>query len=101
VAKHLARHFTFGRSRVLTPVLSVWIFFRGFPTPSHRGMYDITDEANAGSVSASQYLPISFRTHPHRTHPESSRQCGSKGSGKSQQPAPLRGEMKNVSFFDY
>ncbi|KAH0819485.1 hypothetical protein GEV33_003306 [Tenebrio molitor] len=30
VAKRLARHFTFGRSRVLTPVLpdQVWVFFR-------------------------------------------------------------------------
>jgi hypothetical protein len=78
VAKRLARHFTFGRSRVLTPVPpdQVWVFFRGFPTPSHRGMSHITDKANAGSVSTSQYLPPSFRTHPHRTHPESSRQCG-------------------------
>jgi hypothetical protein len=40
VAKRLARHFAFGRSRVLTPVPPdlVWVFFRGFPTPSHRGM---------------------------------------------------------------
>jgi hypothetical protein len=78
VAKRLARHFTFGRSRVLTPVPpdQVWVFFRGFPTPSHRGMSHITDKANAGPVSTSQYLPPSFRTHPHRTHPESSRQCG-------------------------
>ncbi|KAH0813120.1 hypothetical protein GEV33_009672 [Tenebrio molitor] len=74
VAKRLARHFTFGRSRVLTPVPpdQVWVFFRDFPTPSHRGMSHITDKANAGSVSTSQYLPPSFRTHPHRTHPESS-----------------------------
>ncbi|KAH0811227.1 hypothetical protein GEV33_011564 [Tenebrio molitor] len=39
VAKRLARHFAFGRSRVLTPV---WVFFRGFPTPSHRGMSTVT-----------------------------------------------------------
>jgi hypothetical protein len=40
VAKRLARHFTSGRSRVLTPVPpdQVWVFFKGFPTPSHRGM---------------------------------------------------------------
>jgi hypothetical protein len=78
VAKRLARHFAFGRSRVLTPVRPdlVWVFFRGFPTPSHRGMFNITDKANAGSVSTSKYLPPSFRTHPHHTHPESSRQCG-------------------------
>ncbi|KAH0809844.1 hypothetical protein GEV33_012947 [Tenebrio molitor] len=38
VAKRLPRHFTFGRSRVLTPVPpdQVWVFFRGFHTPSHR-----------------------------------------------------------------
>jgi hypothetical protein len=67
VAKRLARHFTFGRSRVLTPVPpdQVWVFFRGFPTPSHCGMSHITEKANAGSVSTSQYLPPSFRTHPH------------------------------------
>nr|KAH0807795.1 hypothetical protein GEV33_014997 [Tenebrio molitor] len=47
-------------------------YSQGFPTPSHRGMSHITDKANAGSVSTSQYLPPSFRTHPHRTHPESS-----------------------------
>jgi hypothetical protein len=84
VTKRLARHFTLGRSWVLTPVPldQVWVFFKGFPTPSHRGMPHVTDMANAGSVSTSQYLPPSFRTHRHRTHPESSRQCGSKGSGK-------------------
>jgi hypothetical protein len=100
VAKRLARHFIFERSRVLTPVPpdQMWVFFRGFPTPSYRGMSHITDKANAGSVSTSQYLPPSFRTHPHRTHPESSRQCGWKGSGKPQQPATLRGGMKDVSF---
>jgi hypothetical protein len=78
VAKRLARHFTFGRSRVLTPVPldQVWVFFRGFPTPSHRGMSQITDKANPRSVSTSQYLPPSFRTHPHRIHPESSHPCG-------------------------
>jgi hypothetical protein len=78
VAKRLARHFTSSRSKVLTPVppYQVWVFFRGFSTPSHRGMSHITDKANAGSVSTSQYLPPSFRTHPHRTHLESSRQCG-------------------------
>jgi hypothetical protein len=35
VAKRLARHFTFARSRVLTsvPPDQVWVFFRDFPTP--------------------------------------------------------------------
>jgi hypothetical protein len=75
VAKRLARRFTFGRSRVLTPVApdQVWVFFRGFPTPPHRGMSHITDKAYPGSVSISQYLL---------------RQCGGKG---------FRGGMKDVS----
>ncbi|KAH0818833.1 hypothetical protein GEV33_003958 [Tenebrio molitor] len=66
VAKRLARHFTLERSRVLTPVPpdQVWVFFRGFLTPSHRGISHMTDKANDGSVSTSQYLPPSFRTHP-------------------------------------
>jgi hypothetical protein len=68
VAKRLAPHFAYGRSRVLTlvPPDLVWVFFRSFPTPSQRGMFHITDKVNAGSVSTSQYLPSSFRTHPHR-----------------------------------
>ncbi|KAJ3630141.1 hypothetical protein MTP99_011351 [Tenebrio molitor] len=43
VAKRIARHFTFGRSRVLIPVPldQQWVFFRGFPTSSHRGMSHI------------------------------------------------------------
>jgi hypothetical protein len=57
-------------------------------------MSHITDKANAGSVSTSQYLPPFFRTHPHRTHPESSRQCGWKASAAR----PLSGGMKDVSF---
>jgi hypothetical protein len=59
VAKRVARHFPFGRSRVLTPVLpdNVWVFFRGFSTPSHRGMSHITDKANAGSVPTSFLAP--------------------------------------------
>jgi hypothetical protein len=67
VAKRLARRFTFGRSRVLTPVPpdQVWVFFKGFPTPSHCGMSHITDKAYPGSVSISQYLL---------------RQCGGKGN---------------------
>jgi hypothetical protein len=67
VAKRLARRFTFGRSRVLTPVPPdhVWVFFKGFPTPSHCGMSHITDKAYPGSVSISQYLL---------------RQCGGKGN---------------------
>jgi hypothetical protein len=60
VAKRLARHFTFGRSRVLTPVPpdQVWVFFKSFPTPSHRGMSHITDKANAGSESTIHTVPI-------------------------------------------
>jgi hypothetical protein len=59
VAKRLARHFAFARSRVLTPVPPnlVWVFFQRFPHTSHRGMSHITDKGNAGSVSTSQYLP--------------------------------------------
>ncbi|KAJ3637188.1 hypothetical protein MTP99_000664 [Tenebrio molitor] len=59
VAKRLARHFACGRSRVLTPVPPdlVWVFFRGFPTPSHRGM-------STGLISLmrqmlGQYKPLS------------------------------------------
>jgi hypothetical protein len=70
VAKRLARHFTFGRSRVLTPVPpdQVWVFFRGFPTPSHRGMSHITDKAIAGSVSTS-VVPTTFLPHPSTPYP--------------------------------
>jgi hypothetical protein len=66
VAKRVARHFTFGRSRVLTlaPPDQVWFFFRGFPTQSHRGMSHITDQANAGSVSTSQYFTIPIQNLP-------------------------------------
>jgi hypothetical protein len=55
-------------------------------------MSHITDKAIAGSVSTSA-VPTTFRTHPHRTHPESSRQCGRKGSGKPQQPGPPSGDL--------
>ncbi|KAH0808475.1 hypothetical protein GEV33_014316 [Tenebrio molitor] len=65
VSKCLARHFTFGRFRVLTPVPpnQVWVFFRGFPTPSHRCISHITDKANAGSV------PTTFLPHPPTPYP--------------------------------
>jgi hypothetical protein len=71
VAKRLARRFTFGRSRVLNPVLpdQVWFFFRGFPTPSHRGMPHITDKGECWVSINLSYLPPSFRTHLHRTLP--------------------------------
>jgi hypothetical protein len=92
VAKRLARHFAFGRSRVLTPVPpdQVWVFFRSFPTPSHRGMSHITDKANV------QYLPLppSFRTHPHRIFPSVSLKELWKASAAR---APLRGGMKFFS----
>jgi hypothetical protein len=60
VAKRLARHFTCSRSRVLTPVQpdQVWVFFKTFATPSHRGMSHITDKANAGSESTLHTVPI-------------------------------------------
>jgi hypothetical protein len=58
VAKRLARHFTFGRSRVLTPVPSdqVWVF-SGFPTPSHRGMSHIVISQIRRMLG--QYQPLS------------------------------------------
>jgi hypothetical protein len=61
VAQSLARHLTFGRSRVLTPVPpdQVWVFFKDLSTLSHRGMSHITDKAIAGSVSASA-VPTTF-----------------------------------------
>jgi hypothetical protein len=70
VAKRIARHFTFGRSRVLTPVPpdQVWFFFGGFPSPSHRGMSHITDKAIAGSVSTSA-VPTTFLPHPSSPYP--------------------------------
>jgi hypothetical protein len=66
VAKRLTRHFTFGRSRVLTPVPpdQVWVFFKGFPTPSHRGLSHITDKANAGSVSTPAPIHTPIHTVP-------------------------------------
>jgi hypothetical protein len=64
---------------------------------SHRGISHITQMRRVLGQSTSKYLPPSFRTHPHRTHPESSCQCGSKASGKPQQPArPLRGAFPNI-----
>jgi hypothetical protein len=48
-------------------------FFQGFShtiTLWYEHTSHITDKANAGSVLTPQYLPPSFRTHPHRTHPE-------------------------------
>ncbi|KAH0812098.1 hypothetical protein GEV33_010695 [Tenebrio molitor] len=61
IAQDGAHHFAFGRSRVLTPVPpdQVWVFFRSFPTPSHRGMPHITDKANAGS-SINFLVPTTF-----------------------------------------
>jgi hypothetical protein len=48
-------------------------FFRGFPTPSHRGMSHITDKANAGSVSTSAgtttFLPRPSTPYPPRIFP--------------------------------
>jgi hypothetical protein len=74
VAKRLVRHVAFGRSRVLTPVPAdlVWVFFQRFPhimTSWYEHESHITDKADAGSVLTPTFLP-------HRTHPESSRQCG-------------------------
>ncbi|KAJ3620036.1 hypothetical protein MTP99_004030 [Tenebrio molitor] len=81
MAKRLARHFVLGRSRVLIPGppdLGCG-FFQGFShiiTSWYEHRSHITDKANAGSVSTRQNLPPSFRTHTHRTRPESFRQCG-------------------------
>jgi hypothetical protein len=87
VAKCLARHFPLSRSRVLIPGSPDLVcgFFQGIShiiTSWYAHRSHITDKANAGSVFTPQNLPPSFRTHPHRTRPESSRQCGWKGSGK-------------------
>jgi hypothetical protein len=70
VAKRLARYFIFGRSRVLTPVPpdQMWVFFRGFPTPSHHGMSHITDKANAGSV-LNLSVPTTFLPYPYSPYP--------------------------------
>ncbi|KAH0816424.1 hypothetical protein GEV33_006367 [Tenebrio molitor] len=70
VAKRLARHFTFGRSRVLTPVPpdQVWVFFKSFSTPSHCGISHITDKANAGSVPTT-VLPHPSSPYPSRIFP--------------------------------
>jgi hypothetical protein len=92
VAKRLARHFTFGRSRVLTPVPpdQVWVFFRGFPTPSHRGMSHITDKANAGSV------PTTFLSAPILTVPIPS--VWLKRLWEASAARPTSGGTKDVSF---
>jgi hypothetical protein len=73
VAKRLARHFTFGRSRVLTPVQSdqMWVFFRGFPTPSHRGMSHIVISQIRRMLG--QYQPLSTYHLPHPSSPYPSR----------------------------
>jgi hypothetical protein len=95
VAKRVARHFAFERSRVLTPVPPdlVWVFFISFPTPSHRGMSTgliITDKANAGSVSTSQYLREPILTVP---IPNLSISVAEKALGKaSEAPPPFGGE---------
>jgi hypothetical protein len=97
VDKRLARHFTFWRSRVLTPVPpdQVWIFFRSFPT-SHRGISHITDKVNAGSVSTFKYLPSSFRIHPYRTHPEFSQVSVAENALESlSSPPPFGGSARS------
>jgi hypothetical protein len=100
VAKRLARHFTFGRSRVLTPVQpdQVWFFFRGFPKPSHRVMSHITDKENAGSAVP----PTTFLPHPSTPHPSTpypSRIFPSMWVWKASAARPLSGGMKNVPFY--
>jgi hypothetical protein len=100
VAKRLARHFAFGRSRVLTPVPAdlVWIFFQRFPhimTSWYEHGSHITNKADAGSVSTSQYLSPSFRTVPIPNLPVS---MPEKALESLNGPAPLRGGMKDVSF---
>jgi hypothetical protein len=95
LAKRLGRHFTFGRSRVLTPVPpdQVWVFFRGFPKPSHRGMSHSTDKANAGSV-ATTFLLHPCSPYPSRIFPS----VWLKRLWKASAARPLLGEMKTVSF---
>jgi hypothetical protein len=97
VAQSLARHLTFGRSRVLTPVPpdQVWVFFKDLSTLSHRGMSHITDKAIAGSVSASA-VPTTFirPIRPIHTIPIPNLSVNqSEGALEClQQPAPLRSE---------
>jgi hypothetical protein len=96
LAKRLGRHFTIGRSRVLTPVPpdQVWVFFRGFPKPSHRGMSHSTDKA---SVHLS--VPTTFLPHPCSPCPSRIfRSVWLKRLWKASAARPLLGEMKNVSF---
>jgi hypothetical protein len=95
MAKRLARHFTSGRSRVLTPVPpdQVWVFFKGFPTPSHRGMSHITDTVNAGSVPTT-FLPHPSSPYPSRIFPSMWLQK----LWKALATRPPSGAMKDVSF---
>jgi hypothetical protein len=66
VAKRLARHITFGRSRVLTPVPpdQMWVFFRGFPIPSHRGM-----SHGECWIGINLSVPTTFLPHPSSPYP--------------------------------
>jgi hypothetical protein len=103
VAKRLPPNFTFGRSRVLTPVPPdhMWVFFRGFPTPSHCGMSHITEKANAGSVS-NLSVPTTFLPHPSSPYP--SRIFPSmwlKRLWKASAARPPPGGMKDVSFLSF
>jgi hypothetical protein len=81
VAKRLARHFTLGRSRVLTPVPpdQVWFFFRGFP--HHHILVCLISQIRRllGQHQLLQYLPSSFRTSA----------------------CPPSGGMKDVSFSSF
>jgi hypothetical protein len=95
VAKRLACHFTFGRSRVLTPVPpdQMWVFFRGFSTLSHRGMSHITDKANAGSSTTFLLHPSS--PYPSRIFPS----VWLKRLWKASAARPPSGGMEDASFF--
>jgi hypothetical protein len=76
-------------------------FFQGFAHYiiswyEHRS--HITDKANAGSVFTPQYLPSSFRAHPHRTHPELPVSVAEKAMESFSSPPSLGGGMKDVSL---
>jgi hypothetical protein len=88
VAKRLARHFAFGRSRVLTPVPpdQVWIFFRVFPTPSQiRRMLGQYQPLSTYHLPSALILTVPIPNIPVRLW-------------KASAARPPSGGMKDVSF---
>jgi hypothetical protein len=61
-------------------------------------MSHITDKVNAGSVSTSQYLPSSFRIHPHRIHPVS---VAEKALESLSSPSPFGGDIAKRATEDF